>query len=400
MVIAKQIKAKMLLAGLIFAFAPMASAENADSKKPVIAKETEKIVENQKIELINRTIQSINSAIRKAPKHTEGQKLVATAKKLVVDLAKRIFCMKEEALPGCCLYQGENYLAQVVAIAEKQERVQDAINYINRVGNIDQKVCDYFENTLRKLQAGINVPLPDYFHATRHGVKSIIENQKIWQSWDLDNSAGHGTYMSTNNEGDYGYGPHAFAIDAGVLKDSGGYYFGPISNGNNKFPGLWVAVHKSIPITQEVIAFVDVANGDSSDIKELLEKQKLNIEVVDRKTSHEISRIFDETTEKREVPSFSWYYADAPLYCWFSQEKKALPKNMILRNDNAARDQFLFGGEPVAWVEEEPKEDSHDTRISVEQRRKLAGAVTGSLAVLTTAYLALPKVQKMLAEKR
>ena len=70
----------------------------------------------------------------------------------------------------------------VVTIAEKQERVEDAIKQIKITTGVDKKVSEYFQKTLTKLQHGINVPLPDFFHATRTGLENIIQTKTIRQS--------------------------------------------------------------------------------------------------------------------------------------------------------------------------------------------------------------------------
>jgi hypothetical protein len=146
-----------------------------------------------KIELVNRTITALNDEINKTPISQENQRLIAIAKRLSADLVKFIPYLKTAPLPGCCLYEGDNYLANVVAIAEKQEKVESALKYIKTANGVDQKVYTYFQKTLKKLQSGINAPLPDYFHATREGLESIIRSQNILQS--KTGATGPGTYI-------------------------------------------------------------------------------------------------------------------------------------------------------------------------------------------------------------
>ena len=276
---------------------------------------------DKKIELINRTITLLNTEINKAPASQEHKRLISIAKRLSTDLASFIPHIKTAPVPGCCLYKGNNYLANVVAIAEKQERVENAIRYIKNISEVDQKVYDYFQKTLKKLQSGINVPLPDYFHATKNGLESIIASQNILQS--KTGFTGSGTYISCNNEGDHGYGSHTFAIDEGCLIDTIGTFRTGRHPITNIFFSLWASVLKDIPVSEETIAFIDTSADDVSYVRALLEKQNVNIDVIARNTAEAILKIFDVTTNRRELSSFLWKKYDSQDY---------LPQNMYPRS--------------------------------------------------------------------
>lgn len=284
-----------------------------------------------KIELVNRTITALNDEINKTPSSQENQRLIAIAKRLSADLVKFIPYLKTAPVPGCCLYEGDHYLANVVAIAEKQEKVESAIKYIKTANAVDQKVNDYFQNTLKKLQSGINAPLPDYFHATREGLESIIRSQNILQS--KTGYTGPGTYISCNNEGDHGYGSHAFAIDEGCLVDTAATFRTGRHPVTNVFFSLWASVLMDIPVTENNIAFIDTSASDIPYVTALLEEQNLNIAVVDRDTAESILRIFDLTTKRRELPSFFWQKFNAQDY---------LPQNMYPRSEQGTFRQFTF----------------------------------------------------------
>lgn len=286
---------------------------------------------DKKVELINQTITLLNAEISKAPTSQEHQRVIAIAKRLVADLVSFIPRMKTAPVPGCCLYKGDNYLANVVAIAEKQERVETAMQYIKKVGGVDQKVYDYFQKTLQKMQSGINVPLPDYFHATRAGLEGIIASKSIIQS--KTGVTGSGTYVSCNNEGDHSYGSHAFAIDESCLVDTKGIFRTGRHPQTNVFFSLWASVSKDIPVSEDSIAFIDTSVDDIPYVKNLLEKQNLNIEVVSRDTSEGILKIFDMVTRRRELPSFFWNKFDSQDY---------LPQNMYPRSPQGTFRQFMF----------------------------------------------------------
>lgn len=219
----------------------------------------------------------------------------------------------------------------MVAIAEKQERVESAIKYIKSASGVDQKVYDYFQKTLKKLQSGINVPMPDYFHATRTGLESIIRSQNILQS--KTGATGPGTYISCNNEGDYGYGTHTFAIDEGCLVDTIATFCTGRHPITNVFFSLWASVLMDIPVSEDNIAFIDTSTDDIPYVKALLEEKNLNIEVVDRNTAENILRIFDLTTKRRELPSFFWKKFNSQDY---------LPQNMYPRSIQGTFRQFMF----------------------------------------------------------
>lgn len=289
------------------------------------------IVEKQA--LVNKAISNLNDAIQnEVILGQEEKRLVEIARKLSSRLTQFIPYLKSAPVPGCCLYSGENYLMNVVAIAEKQERVEDAIKQIKITQGVDKRVSDYFHKTLAKLQQGVNVPLPDFFHATRAGLESIIATKVIRQS--ISGAAGPGTYMSCNNEGHFGYGPYAFAIDEGILVDTQAKFFtGRQPNGDVYF-SLWAAVLKDIPILENTIAYIDTASNDVERVTALVKAQNLNIEVMDRFISDSIRRIFDLSTKRRETPSFGWSKLRSDDY---------LPKNMYPRSELGTFRKFMPG---------------------------------------------------------
>jgi len=265
------------------------------------------------------------------PLTQENQRLITIAKRLSSDLVKFIPSLKTAPVPGCCLYEGENYLANVVAIAEKQEKIESAIQYVKTAAKVDQKVQDYFLHVLGKLQSGINVPLPNYFHATREGLESIIQSKTILQS--KTGFTGPGTYISCNNEGNHGYGSHTFAIDEGCLADTNAFYRTGRHPLTNVYYSLWASVLKDISINENCIAFIDTSADDVLYVQSLLEEQDLAILVVDRATSENILRIFDLTTKRRELPSFFWQKYNQQDY---------LPQNMYPRSEQGNFRQFMF----------------------------------------------------------
>ncbi len=286
---------------------------------------------NKNVAFINRTTAVLNDEINKTPTGQEHQRLIAIAKRLLTDLTNFISRIKTAPVPGCCFYNGDNYLYNVVVIAEKQERIEAALRYIKNVGGVDQKVTDYFQKTLQKLQSGINVPLPDYFHATKAGLESIIASKTILQS--KTGFTGPGTYISCNNEGDHGYGSYTFAIDEGCLVDTKGTFRTGRHPVTNVFFSLWASILNDIPVSEDNIAFIDTSADDISHVKALLEKQNLNIEVVSRDTAEGILKIFDVTTNRRELPSFLWDKFDSQDY---------LPQNMYPRSQQGSFRQFMF----------------------------------------------------------
>lgn len=167
--------------------------------------------------LVNRTIAALNREIKNFPSDKEGVRLANMASRLSAKLSELIPKFNKLPVPGCCYYTGKDYLKNVVAIAEKQERVENAMMQLKATPSENPKVKEYFQNALMKLKKGENVPLPDFYHATR-ALEGVITSQTIRQS--IGGAAGPGTYMSCNNEGDIGYGPHAFAIDEGCLVDT------------------------------------------------------------------------------------------------------------------------------------------------------------------------------------
>lgn len=289
---------------------------------------------DEKTERINRTITALNDEINKTPTSPENQRLIAIAKRLSADLMQFIPYMKSAPVPGCCLYEGDNYLANVIAIAEKQERVENAMKHIKTLNGVTQKVFDYFQKTLKKLQSGINAPLPDYFHATRAGLESIIASQNIIQS--TTGLTGPGTYISCNNEGDHGYGSHTFAIDEGILVDTTAIFRTGRHPITNVFFSLWASVLMDIPVTENSIAFIDTSKDDVDYVTMLLEEQNIHIDVIDRDTAEGVLRVFDLTTKRRELPSFFWKKLNSQDY---------LPQNMYPRSPQGTFRQFMFSVE-------------------------------------------------------
>jgi phospholipase D-like protein len=287
----------------------------------------------EKQALVNRAISNLNDAIQnQIILGQEDKRLVEIARRLSNKLTQFIPYLKSAPVPGCCFYAGDDYLVNVVTIAEKQERVEDAIKQIKVTTGIDKRVSDYFHKTLAKLQQGINVPLPDFFHATRAGLESIIQTKTIRQS--TSGAAGPGTYISCNNEGQIGYGPYAFAIDESILVNTQAKFFtGRQPNGDVYF-SLWAAVLKDIPTLEDNIAYIDTASNDVERVTELVKAQNLHIEVMDRSISDSIRRIFDLSTKRRETPSFGWSKLKNEDY---------LPKNMYPRSEQGTFRRYMPG---------------------------------------------------------
>lgn len=268
---------------------------------------------------IRQTLKVLTKEIQKQnPITKEEQRLVKAANK-IKDLLEKYPIASNTPVPGYCFYNGNNLLMNMTTIARKQDRIEKAINYIQKTKVIDSKVAQYFQNSLAKLQKGMNVPLPDYFHASRSGVLGIIRAKQIYQS--SCGLLGPGAYISTNNEGHCGYGPHTFAIDEGCLVDTTASSFSArkaYSSFNETYSSMWIAVHKHIPIEEHTIAFLDTTAGDEENLKKELKAINLNIEVIDRTTSDGIRKIFDAITTERETPSFNW-------------NGEGKPVNMVLR---------------------------------------------------------------------
>ncbi|MBA3816263.1 MAG: hypothetical protein H0X29_07035 [Parachlamydiaceae bacterium] len=287
----------------------------------------------EKVALVNRTISNLKEAIQnQIILGQEEKRLIEIAIRLSNKLTQFIPYLKSVPVPGCCHYSGDDYLVNVVTIAEKQERVEDAIKQIKITQGIDKKVSEYFHKTLTKLQQGLNIPLPDFFHATRAGLESIIQTKTIRQS--TSGAAGPGTYMSCNNEGHNGYGPYAFAIDESILVNTQAKFFTGRQPNGDVYYSLWAAVLKDIPILVENIAYIDTASNDVERVKELVKAQNLNIEVMDRSISDSIRRIFDLSTVRRETPSFGWSKLKNDDY---------LPKNMYPRSEQGTFRRFMPG---------------------------------------------------------
>ena len=290
--------------------------------------------ETDSITTVNRTISLLDKEIQnKAINNQEDKRLITIAKKLNEKLRLFIPRLTSFPVPGCCNYEGQDYLVNVVAIAEKQERVEKALAHLKINPVADTKVHDYFQRTLAKLKQGLNIPLPDFFHATRAGLESIIKDQTIRQS--PSGAAGPGTYISSNNEGEHGYGSHAFAIDEGCVTGTSGKFFTGRRPQGNIFFSLWSAVLKDIPITDKTVAFVDTSQQDEALVKGLLQAQNLNIEVVNRATSEAIHTIFDLSTKRRELPSFFWSKRTSDDF---------LPTNMFSRSELGTFRDFMWNG--------------------------------------------------------
>lgn len=293
-----------------------------------------------KIELVNRTLERLEEEIQQEPKSQEHLRQITIARRLSKDLGQFIPRLEIEPVPGACLYEGKDWLANVVDIAEKQARVLKAISYIQNTNDVDQKVANYFFSTLNKLRRGINVPLPDYFHATRTGLESIIESKTILQS--SSGYTGSGVYVSNNNEGNHGYGSHTFAIDKSCLVDTVATFRTGRHPITNVFYSLWASVLKDIPIQESNIAFIDTSLDDVPHVEALLAEQGLEIEVLDRNSAEDVLRIFDLTTKRRELPSFFWKKFRSDDY---------LPQNTYPRSTQGTFRIFLFSlDDEVAYI--------------------------------------------------
>lgn len=303
----------------LYAFFKFVEGEELSSfqkKYPDISKQIENIYENSGLDAV-KTYVKLHQTKLLLDSEVEKRTKDSNKNKFFIEMVDKVFAQlnaetkKYELNPS---YKGLD--SNSLEIANKHIRILKAVNHIKQAKGIDKKVQDYFQKTLEKLQQGVNVPLPDYYHATKtsNGAKGIIGKKLIIQS--TGGHSGPGVYISTNNEGHYGYGPYTFAIDQAILKNTSAKYF----IGRTAIPpldiydSLWIAVLKNIPVAENTIAFIDTSDAKQIPfLKGQLSASKLNIEVIERTTSDAIRKVFDATTEIRETPSKKWHgYSHLP----------------------------------------------------------------------------------------
>lgn len=276
---------------------------------------------DKNIVVVSNFISTVNEEIQKKPKTQEDKRLINTAKRLLKDLEEFIPYLETEQAPGFVYYEGENYLANVIAIAEKLERINNALKYIKKSEGIDQEVQNYFQNTLEKLQSGINIPLPDYFYESLDAQQSLKEKDKIRPSAiytqqiissqpkvpikDLDSSR------------------LILAIDEGAFRDSIGRYRTSTYQVADLYFHLRIWGSLTFHISETSIAFVIAPIEDISSLTAILEEQNLAIPVVDNGTAKTIINILEKTS-KREIPSFDWIQHQSTDY---------LPVGLLNRTD-------------------------------------------------------------------
>lgn len=214
---------------------------------------------------------------------------------------------------GICQFAANRLWIYVEGIHAKKDRIGKAITHIKATAGIPKKVNNYFLNVMTKLERGVDVPLPDFFHGTRRNTLiPIIKSGNIKQ---FKAQRGTGAFISTNDEGLWPrYGPYTLAIDQSTLEDSEGHVHPPEAacggSDADTYVSLWACVKMDIPVRDDTIAYlVAPTEAEIPILKELLEKEapnKLKVDILDRDTSNAIHRVFDSITPARELPSKKW----------------------------------------------------------------------------------------------
>ncbi|MFZ4772446.1 MAG: hypothetical protein ACOYK9_00440 [Chlamydiia bacterium] len=270
---------------------------------------------SEKALILKETISKIQKGIEEIKDPgAEEKRLIRASKELIKKLEQLAPQIAFENVPGFCFYSGDDYLKNVVMIGEKLVIVSDALSQIHQSPDQDERVTAYFNRIYDKLRSGINVPLPAFFHATEDGLEDILKTRVILQS--SDGYVGPGAYISTNDEGELAlndegelaFGPFTFAIDEDALVDTEGVYF--LGNGkgsiNNLYFSLWVSVLKEIPVKENTIAYISTISSEMANVREIVKRENLKLEVLEKSVSDRIHQIFDRTIRRRQMPSFKW----------------------------------------------------------------------------------------------
>lgn len=163
-----------------------------------------------------------------------------------------------------------------------------------------REVNAYIQNKFNRLNHGIDVALPDFYHSTKDGYfDSIIKDKKIKQS--TDGKQGPGVYISTNIE--YFFGPYAFTLETSAVNYPAKFESGMPNIGRSN--SIWICVREDIKVMPITVAHITVKSSkERRSMDGRLRKLQLDTPVVTRKTSYCINDLFDKV-QKRQLPK-SW----------------------------------------------------------------------------------------------
>jgi hypothetical protein len=219
----------------------------------------------------------------------------------------------------------EELKAENEAVATKLELVGRVKQYLEQNPSAKgdrtaSAVNAYVLNKFNRLNAGINVALPHFYHSTKDCFfDKIVKERQIKQS--SNGAAGPGVYISTNIE--VGYGPFAFAVDATAVDAPAKYFEGRKyhKGGMGKHNSLWISVGKDIKLAPSTIAHTTVEDlKNCKTISARLANHKFNVPVVTREVSYRITDVFEKVVPTRQI---SKLWKDATKYLTYQ-----LPPNL------------------------------------------------------------------------
>lgn len=214
-----------------------------------------------------------------------------------------------------------------------------------------QKVQKYIRMLLIKLAQNKNVPLPRWYHATGKYEKVDHFNsvEKIVRGGFLHQTGapyGYGTYFSTRDEFESGYGHHTFVLDEGALSDDAlnptlklkkskvtyfvhnpGRLEKAIAKRDRYQAALWLRVSNlekfeyslppldCVPVNPNTVAFMATSAPEAA--RKKLNYLKCNISALPREDVDFIRLVFD-AAESQKHSNFSKYDLE--------QDEKALVK--------------------------------------------------------------------------
>ena len=218
-----------------------------------------------------------------------------------------------------------------VTIVPKLKVVNAAIKQLsNRISFFNQheikEARDFFVYAKNRLLKNKNVPLPEWYHATKtpQSITNILSDGKVIRTPAV---RGYGAYVSSNDEAGeiMGYGSWTIAFDGELVENSTAAFFVP--NPDHDFTGkafnwlagwphasIWARVDQDLIINKYTVAFFIADKKNMPVLEKAAGKHHPKVPLISRIASKLIFSTLNEVAAKRELPHRWKWMEGAPKH--------------------------------------------------------------------------------------
>lgn len=208
------------------------------------------------------------------------------------------------------------------------------VNDVKKEILIANQVDALFQKMLRLQNKGIDVPLPDWCHATgKHEnispLRSIVKDKQIKVGVGPFLAQGNGAYFSSHDEhgnGSNQYGDFTICFDDQAVRENratfadGSFHWESLKSCTS----LWVCVKADVPISKHTVSYITTSADKIEKVKKEMSLLNCKIPVIDRDCSNLLRHYFQNTSVQnlsdRWKPFQEHAYTQIPD--WFPEQMK------------------------------------------------------------------------------